>query len=476
MVLAAFSLFLLAFLLIGLASAFFSRGTKDDYYLASRDVSPALAGLSAVATNNSGYMFIGVIGFTYAAGLSSIWLMLGWIVGDFLASLVVHPRLRTFTEKTREVTFAGVLSRWRGTDFQVLRFVSALVSLAFLGAYAAAQLAAGGKALHAIFGWNEHTGAILVSMIVLFYCLAGGLRASIWTDAAQAFVMLAAMAMLLAVGATAVGGPEAAVDRLAHIPGFLDWFPHHLLLPGPPGMALFGLGWLFAGFSVVGQPHIMVRFMALDDPRQLGMTRLYYYGFFAAFYGAAMGVGLLSRLLLPHLGSLDPELALPTLAQDLLSPALVGVVLAGIFAATMSTADSLILSCSAAVTHDLLPRRIESTRGIKTATFATTLLALAIALSGSQSVFSLVILSWSVLASAFAPLLFVYAVGNSVSERQAIAMMACGVAAALGWRALGLQNMIYEGMPGILTGLVAYYGSRAYVNRFADSRKIPPAS
>ena len=121
------------FLAIGIASVHLSRGTVDDYYVASRSVGPALSGLSAVATNNSGYMFIGVIGFTYTNGLSAFWLMFGWILGDFLASLAIHARLRRATELANERSYVGALSRWMGSvDFTLWRRIASVTSLVFL--------------------------------------------------------------------------------------------------------------------------------------------------------------------------------------------------------------------------------------------------------------------------------------------------------------------------------------------------------
>ncbi|MEZ5498293.1 MAG: sodium/proline symporter [Steroidobacteraceae bacterium] len=454
---ASFVAFLLLFVAIGLASVRFAGKSRTDYYLANRSVPPWLAGMSAVATNNSGYMFIGVIGFTYATGLSSIWLMVGWIVGDFLASLFVHARLRESTERTQEASFASVLARWNGTAFALWRRVAALIMLAFMGAYAAAQISAGGKALQGTLGWDPNLSVTAVAVLILAYSAAGGIRASIWTDAAQSLVMLIAMTILFHVAVAGLGGPAVAIQRLQDVPGYMALFPDDLLLPGVGGMLLFVVGWLFAGFSVVGQPHVMVRFMALDDPAHLAQARAWYYGYFTLFYALATGVGLLSRLYLPQLEGMDAELALPTMARELLSPALVGVMLAGIFAATMSTADSLVLSCSAAVTHDLLPGRLETPLEMKLATAGVTLLALALALSGPQSVFHLVILSWSALASAFAPLLVVYACGRSVSERVATVAMLLGIGVAILWRAAGWQDAVYEGLPGILTGLVVLW-------------------
>lgn len=460
----SFAIFLLIFVGVGLASALRARKDRNDYYLASRAVTPWLAGLSAVATNNSGYMFIGVIGFTYASGMAAAWLMVGWLLGDFLGSLFIHRRLREFTESTNEASFAAVLARWHGEEFTVWRRIAAVVMLIFLGSYAAAQISAGGKALQGVLGWDPNIGAIAVAAMVLAYSVAGGIRASIWTDAAQSMVMLGAMLLLLFVAVQGRGGIDATVEQMSAIPGFLDLFPKDMLFPGAAGLAMFFIGWMFAGFSVVGQPHVMVRFMALDDLKNLTRTRIWYYSYFTIFYLLATGVGMLSRLYLPDIGDIDAELALPTMALELLPDFFVGMVLAGIFAATMSTADSLVLSCSAAVTHDLAPSRLEKNWQIKLVTAVVVTLALAVSMSESRSVFQLVIMSWSVLASAFAPLLTLYALGRRVTEGAAIAAMVAGVATAIGWRMLGWHEMVYEGMPGILVGLgvaLLLSGSRA---------------
>jgi sodium/proline symporter len=463
----SFIAFLGIFLAVGLSSAQRARGTRRDYYLASQDISPLAAGLSAVATNNSGYMFIGVIGYTYVTGLAALWLMLGWIIGDFVASLLIHKRLRDATGATHETTYLAVLAGWYGGNFAIFRRIAALLTIVFLGAYAAAQMRAGGKALHVLFGWSDSSGAIAVGAIVIAYCLAGGIRASIWTDVAQALVMLFAMGALLVAAIDGQGGVSAAGQALAAIPGYMTLEPPTgtLRIGGPGGLLLFAAGWMFAGFSVAGQPHIMVRFMALDQLGHMHSARAVYYSFFVLFYACATGVGLLSRLYLPELLELDPELALPRMAELLMSPLWVGLILAGIFAATMSTADSLILSCSSAFTNDLPSRPIESMLLTKLATVVFTVAAVAIAVFDQQSVFDLVILAWSSLASAFVPLALVYALRCKPSELQALVMMISGLTAALWWRAQGWHEFIYEGMPGILAGLVAYVLTQRVVRR-----------
>jgi sodium/proline symporter len=446
--------FLLGFTLIGLSSVWKSRGTAKDYYLASSSVKPWLVGLSAVATNNSGYMFIGVIGYTYVTGLASIWLMIGWIAGDFLSSMFVHSRLKDAAAKTGEVSYAGVLSHWYGADNSRLQRLIGIISLFFLLAYASAQLVAGSKALHVLFDWPIWAGAVLGAVLVTLYCFAGGIRASIWTDAAQSFVMILSMGLLMIVATVSLGGIGDVVTQMQGIEGFLDWFPQDLALPGLAGGVLFALSWLFAGFSVIGQPHIMVRFMTLNNLAAMRKARFYYYLWFTAFYMMATAVGLLSRIYLGESTSFDAELALPVMAQQLFPPVLVGLVLAGIFAATMSTADSLVLSCSAAITHDLLPKKIERPLLIKLATVGIACAALCWALVNEQSVFSLVIMAWSGLASAFAPLLIFLCWGKNPSQRLSILAVISGLLVAILWRYMGWQSAVYEGLPGILAGLL----------------------
>lgn len=464
-----FVLFMFVFAAIGIASIFSSKNTKQDYYLASKSVAPSLVGLSAVATNNSGFMFIGVIGYTYATGLASIWLMIGWIAGDFLSSTFIHSRLRTATQTTGEASFAGVLSRWNGGQGRVLQSVIGGIALLFMLAYASAQLVAGGKALHVLLEWPSWSGAVMGAVLVMAYCFSGGIRASIWTDAAQSVVMIFAMGLLLVVATSSLGGVGAAITQMNEVPGFMDWFPKDMAVPGFLGGLLFAVGWGFAGLSVIGQPHIMVRFMTLNDGAKMNQARLWYYLWFTVFYSMATGVGMLSRIYLSDTGSFDAELALPTMALQIMPPAVVGVILAGIFAATISTADSLIISCSSALTHDLLPHKIENTMLLKAGTASITLIALLWALLNEQSVFNLVIMAWSGLASAFAPLLIVLAIGGKPSAKASILAITTGLSVAILWRYLGWHNALYEGMPGILAGLMVLSTSL-----FLAGRKTAP--
>lgn len=152
----------------------------------------------------------------------------------------------------------------------------------------------------------------------------------------------------------------------------------------------------------------------------------------------------------------DPELALPTLAVELLPAPMIGIMLAGLFAATMSTADSQILSCTAAIRQDLLPERFRTYGITKWCTLLVTAFTLYIALNGNESVFALVMIAWSALTAAFAPLLFVLVLKRPLKESTALVMMIVGISAMLWWRSQGYQTWMLEAAPGLFAGLAAY--------------------
>lgn len=474
----SFLCFLGVFVLIGVSSSLVSKGSNSDYLLAGHDIAPWLAALSAVATNNSGYMFIGLIGFTYTSGMQSIWLMVGWILGDLVMAKYVHQKLRANTEKQKLLSFGGVLSRWHGTDYRKLRLLVGIITVTFLGIYAAAQFKAGSKALHVLFDWNYNTGAIIGAIIVFAYCLSGGIRASIWTDAAQSFVMVLAMGLLFFMGVKEVGGLGALYTQLDSVNStFMSVRPTGLPWDNWIGVFFFILGWVFAGFGVIGQPHIMIRFMTIDQTKNMRKTQAYYYSFYIIFTILTYGVGLVSRVILPEASNFDAELALPTMSQQLLPEVLIGVVLAGLFSATMSTADSQILSCSAAFTRDIIPKEKDTLIITKLTTAFVTIVALLVALYGGSNVFDLVVLSWSCLAAAFGPLLFIYSLGKKVSELIGILMIVNGIGATILWRVIGFSDAFYEVGPGIVAGLLTYYiGSKTSWNSMEDNNAATASS
>ncbi|MGF1499769.1 MAG: sodium/proline symporter [Elainellaceae cyanobacterium] len=442
------------FLGVGIYSGLRQQGTVEDYLLASRTANPWLMGLSTVATSNSGYVFIGLIGLTYRIGIAAAWLIIGWILGDFLAWTVVHRRLRRVSEHIDAATVSSFLGQ-EGLEQRWLTVTAAVTTVAFVGVYAATQLQAGSKALSVIFGWDYAAGIILGAVVVTIYCFAGGIRASIWVGSIQSVLMIASMLILVSIAVATSGGLTGLWAQLHEIdPTLLDLSPPDLRF----GLIPFALSWLMAGFGVVGQPHVMRRVMAIDSSQNVYVARNVYTVLYIVFAIAALLVGLASRVLLPELMSGgDTELALPQLTQNLLPALLVGIVLAGLFAATISTADAQLLTCSAALTQDVFPKASQSVLLARLGTLLVSLIILAIALLGSDNVFVLATLAWSTLASGLGPLMVVRVLRLPVSTLVGLAMMAVGVATSLTWRlGLGLADSACEALPGMLAGALVY--------------------
>jgi sodium/proline symporter len=459
----SFVTFLMLFIGVGIASGLRQQAaTTDDYLLAGRDANPWLTGLSTVATGNSGFMFIGLIGFTYSIGLAALWVVLGWISGDYMAWSLVHRRLRQTSAQKESSTVVAFLSQEAVGESRWVTLISGFITLAFLGIYAATQLQAGSKALSVIFDWDYGIGILLGAVIVTIYCFAGGIRASIWVGSIQALLMVVSMLLLVGVAVYHSGGPMGLWDNLRTIdPALLSLAPPHLQF----GLIPFALSWLVAGFGVVGQPHIMSRIMAIDTGNQnagrnIQIARNVYTGLYIVFALSAIGVGLTARVLLPDLMQAggDVELALPALAETFLPALLVGVVLSGLFAATISTADAQLLTCSATLTQDVLFRwTANSVRLARLGTLVMAVLICAIALLGDDNVFILATIAWSTLAASLGPLMIVRAMDRPVPAWVAITMMMVGMATALTWRlGLGWANSVCEALPGMLAGGAFY--------------------
>lgn len=444
-----FIAFLLLFACIGIGSSKFKKNSTTDYLLAGRGVNPWFIALSALSTSQSVFLFTGQVGYAYTEGLSSIWLAIGWAIGDYMAWFIAFKRVREVTEQRNINSISGLLAVY-GPYCKVAR-VSASIIILFLSIYAAAQLLAGGKALHSMFGWDYSTGIIVGSIMVVCYCFSGGIRASIWTDAVQTLVMVGALLLILAVSLHHVGGAGALLPKLSQeSPDLVNIMPDSLFF----GFAAFFIGWIVAGFGAIGQPHILVRAMAIDSADNIAKARNIraFCGLITAF--SAIAIGLSARILLPELN--DPELAMLNLSELYLPEALTGLVMAGLFAAIISTADSQILSCSAAITQHVVPHISQSLKASKAATLILSMCICGIALLNNDSIFSLITFSWSALASALGVVILLRLWNKELNALESLCIMASGLSVACSWRLLGYSASLYELLPGMAAGALMY--------------------
>ncbi|NCV38108.1 MAG: sodium/proline symporter [Betaproteobacteria bacterium] len=439
--------------LIGISSSRFNKPTVKNYYLADKSLSPWLSGLSAMATNNSGYMFIGLIGFTYLNGLSSIWLMIGWILGDYLITKKLFPKIITKSFTSKNVTYASIIGSL--VKNKLITKLIAIISFVFLLIYASAQFAASGKTLMAVMNWEFYFGVITGGLIVLVYSLTSGIRASIWTDAAQSIIMFVSMGALVIFSIIELGGVNQALFQLSEIDGFMS--PFQSDHTDSIVFNIFSsLSWIVAGMFVVGQPHIMIRFFAVKNNSDLVQSRAFYYSSYILFYGLAFTVGMLSRLVLDQNIGFDPELALPMMAQILFNPFMVGLIISGIFAATMSTADSLIINCSGNISQDILELTKFSKMKITSITLIVALTSIMIALINSGSVFSIVVFSWTILGFLLTPLLIMISLNKSISTKNFV------ISALLSTTVFYVVNQ-YTSFDGVYLGIFPFFVSLIYL-------------
>ena len=454
-VIISFLVFMLLFAGVGMASIRVKKDTTDDYLVAGRGMHPALAALSAVSTWNSGYMFIGFIGFMWLMGYSAIWISIISTIGQLVAWIWLYKYIQNEGNERNIRSLSSLVANVKGAPEAKM---AAICSVAFLLIYAGAQLSSGGKALFAMLEWAEWIGIIIGFVLVVAYCYAGGIRASIWTDAAQSCVMIVGSTLLCYVALTEVGWFSGLHSSLNGIDPALTSIT-------PPDLELGFSMWIFAfflgGLGVAGQPQVVSRIMTLESEEDRKQACIWFFVWQTPFLALMIIIGLASRVIFPESGSFDPELALPLLAMDVLGPFWVGLILASIFAATMSTADSQVLACTAAITDDLFPEWSTDHKKTKITTmvmaFVATCLSLGAYFSGNNSVFSLVVLAVYGLGGMFIPLIIVRMSGFKPSSHHSMVMMTAALSAVIIWRILGLNVHIFESVPGMAAAFIAHF-------------------
>ena len=451
----SFILFMTAFAGIGLASMLVKEDTTDDYLVAGRGMHPALAALSAVSTWNSGYMFIGFIGFTFTMGYSIVWIAFGSMAGQIVAWIWLYKFIQESANERGLRSLSSLVSEATGSPEAKL---AAILSILFLSVYAAAQLTSGGKALYVMLGWSEAIGILIGFVLVVAYCYAGGIRASIWTDAAQSSVMIIGSTLLCWVALGEIGGFSGLHSGLeAQNANLTSIVPADLGF----GVTLWAFAFFLGGLSVAGQPQVVTRVMTLGSDKDRKTAMLWFFAWQTPFLLIMTIIGLSSRVVFTG-SDFDPELGLPMLAMETLGPFWVGLILASIFAATMSTADSQVLACTAAFTDDVIPEISQDHKKTKSVTlgvaaFATAISIFGLYVPGGDSVFSLVVLAVYGLGSIFVPILIIRWAKYEPDTTHTIAMMVAALTGVIVWRLMGLNDEVFESIPGMGAAFLTHF-------------------
>ena len=457
---------------------FYSRRNKstDDFYLGGRKLGPLVTAMSAEASDMSAYLLMGLPGVALLAGLpEATWTAIGLAIGTYLNWLIVAKRIRRYSQKIGAVTIPDFFSRRYHDDKHILSVIAALVIIVFFIPYTASGFNACGTLFSSLFGTNYFTAMIISAVVIVAYTTLGGFLAASTTDLIQSVIMTIALIVVVFFGIHAAGGWDAVVANAQSIPGYLNLSQGFDAATGTaasygPITVISTMAW---GLGYFGMPHILLRFMAIEDVKKLKTSRRVASIWVVISMGIAVLIGVVGNAMM-HAGAIE-ELSSANSQRiiikiaELLStfgflPAVIGgVILAGILAATMSTADSQLLAAASSVSQDIA----RDTLGIKLSDRTAMILArctvIVIALIGviwarnEGSVFTIVSFAWAGFGAAFGPVMLLALFWKKSNKYGAICGMVTGGAMVFIWkyavRPLGGALDIYELLPAFLIAI-----------------------
>lgn len=460
----AMIVYLVAMIMIGLF-AYNRTSDLDDYMLGGRSLGPAVAALSAGASDMSGWLLMGLPGALYLNGLIEFWIAIGLTIGAWLNWKYVAPRLRTYSQVAgNSITVPSFLgTRLRDTT-RLIRIVAGLIIMVFFTFYVSSGMVAGGKFFESSFGMPYHLGMTLVAGIVVLYTLVGGFLAVSWTDVVQGLMMVTALVMVPVVGIIHVGGIGELFNAVENVdPKLLSWTGGGLTAVTTMGI-ISALAW---GLGYFGQPHIIVRFMALRSAREAASARRIGIGWMAlAAIGAALTAFVGVAVYTHDKGQLpDAESVFISLGQLLFHPLIAGFMLAAILAAIMSTISSQLLVTSSAIVEDIYKavskRELSGRDGIllgRIAVASVSILAAILAWPKSDTILALVAFAWAGFGASFGPIVLLSLYWRKLTAWGAIAGMLVGAITVGVWGNIsgGPGNIfdLYEILPGFVFNLI----------------------
>ena len=451
------AVYLVAMLGLGAAAYRYTSNLKD-YILGGRQLGGGVAALSAGASDMSGWLMLGLPGAIYASGLNQVWIAIGLVAGALLNWRFVARRLRRYTERAGDaLTLPDYFENRFGDRSRVLRVASAFVILVFFTIYTSAGLVSGAILFEQVFQLDYTTALLVGTLSILSYTAIGGFLGVCWTDTVQGIMMFFALLIVPAVAISGMGGWDATVEAAAASApaGIFDVF-HDTTLIGIVSLMAWGLGYF-------GQPHILARFMALRDERDMpqaqmvGMTWMV-----LALYGAiATGFAGIGYFASAPLG--NPETVFLGLSQALFNPWIAGILLAAVLAAIMSTVSSQLLVSSSAIAEDFWKRLFRREAGERelllvgrASVFVISVVAVVLALDRDSTVLSLVAYAWAGFGAAFGPVVLFSLFWRRMTRNGALAGMVLGAVTVIVWKHLsgGLFD-VYEILPGFLVASLA---------------------
>ena len=446
-----------------------------DFYLGGRKLGPFVTAMSAEASDMSSWLLMGLPGIAYLSGIADPgWTAIGLGIGTYVNWLIVAKRIRIYThEANNSITIPDFFSTRYRDDKKILMCIAAVVIIIFFIPYTASGFAACGKLFSNIFDVDYQMAMIVSAFVLIGYTTMGGFSAASTTDLVQSIIMTVALFVVVLFGIQVSGGFDAVMDNAKELPGYLSMTAMYSVSENsatPYGLLsiISTLAW---GLGYFGMPHILLRFMAIEDTNKLTLSRRIatvwvVISMVVAIFIGIVGYSMTKAGAIPVLEGSASETII-VLVSDLLSQRgymmalLAGVILAGILAATMSTASAQLLAAASSVSHNLLQEFLGIKMSDKKAMYIArcsvvviSVIACFIARDPSSSVFAIVSFAWAGFGAAFGPVVLAALFWRRSNKQGALAGMIVGGAVVFIWKYLvrpmgGIWN-IYELLPAFL--------------------------
>lgn len=458
------ALYFISMLAIGLYAYKKSTSDLSGYMLGGRSLSPSVAALSAGASDMSGWILMGLPGAMYLSGFSSSWIAIGLLLGALINYLVVAPKLRVFTQIAGDaLTVPDYFAKRFNDNSHALRLIASTVIIVFFTLYTSSGLVAGGKLFESSFNLDYSTGIMITGAVVVAYTLFGGFLAVSLTDFVQGCIMFIALILVPVIAFSQF----ESIDEMNKIvlstnPNFFNWFE------GLTGIAIISsMAW---GLGYFGQPHIIVRFMALRSVKEMpAMRNIGISWMFVSLIGAlAVGYTGLAYVNKFNYQLSDPETIFIAFSQILFHPLITGFLLAAILAAIMSTISSQLLVSSSSLTDDFYKTFVKRSASDKELVLIGRLSVLSVAVIASllafdrnSSILSLVSNAWAGFGAAFGPLVIFSLYWRKMTKQAAMLGMISGAMTVLIWiyspiqiNGESLSSVMYEIVPGFIVSSI----------------------
>ena len=454
--------------------------TSDGFYIGGRSLGPIVTAMSAEASDMSSYLLMGLPGLAYIAGLAEVtWTAVGLSIGTYLNFLLVAKLLRRYSERIGAFTIPDFYARRYRDEKHILSCIAAIIILVFFIPYTASGFKAVGTMFNSLFGFDYHVAMIVGALIIIAYTTMGGFLAVSTTDLVQSIFMSIALIIIVFFGIDKAGGLNVVIDNAKALPGYLNLTQGYNASTGTAGsFGIFSIVSTLAwGLGYFGMPHILLRFMGIRNEEELTLSRRIAFVWVVISMAVAVFIGVIGYSVslagdIPMLTtSSESETVIIQLANLMSQNGFIfalfaGIILSGILAATMSTADSQLLAAASSVSQDLVQEFMgiklttrQQMRAARGTVIAIAAIAVVLAWNPNSSVFRVVSFAWAGFGAAFGPQMLLALFWRRSNKQGAIAGMIAGAAMVFIWKfgiaPLGGWLAIYELLPAFLISLAA---------------------